>query len=386
MNPTHEQEFLTTAKVRHAPAPPDMQGATESLEDNDQSGRADAQPSPAAQLSPTKIMELGFGCWSSKVLLTAVELGVFTALAQQSMTGEEIGKALSLHPRGIYDFLDALLALGLLEREGNGPEGRYRNSPEAALYLDKNQPTYAGGILEMVNARLYGFWNNLGEALKTGQPQNELKTSGKPFFETLYSEPARLEQFMSAMRGISAPNFQALADKFDFSRYAKLCDVGGATGLLSCIVAARHPHMRCVSFDLPEVEPIAKQWIERAGVSDRVSTAAGDFLRDPLPRADVITMGMILHDWNLEKKKHLLRLAYDALPPGGAFIAIENLIDDERRKNTFGLLMSLNMLIEFGDAFDFTGADFWSWCREVGFSRYEVMPLAGACSAAIAYK
>jgi hypothetical protein len=144
--------------------------------------------------------------------------------------------------------------------------------------------------------------------------------------------------------------------------------------------------MRCVSFDLPEVEPIAKQWIERAGVSDRVSTAAGDFLRDPLPRADVITMGMILHDWNLEKKKHLLRLAYDALPPGGAFIAIENLIDDERRKNTFGLLMSLNMLIEFGDAFDFTGADFWSWCREVGFGRYEVMPLAGPCSAAIAYK
>jgi hypothetical protein len=101
---------------------------------------------------------------------------------------------------------------------------------------------------------------------------------------------------------------------------------------------------------------------------------------------DVITMGMILHDWNLEKKMHLVRAAYDALPPGGAFVVIENLIDDSRRENTFGLLMSLNMLIEFGDAFDFTAADFFGWCREVGFSRTEVIPLAGPASAGVAYK
>ncbi len=377
MNPMHERESLTAAQRR---VPPDLQRSAEPLEDRHRSELTDAQPSPA------RILEVGFGCWSSKVLLTAVGMGVFTVLSQKSLSGEELGKALGLHPRGVYDFLDALLALGFLERDGRGASGRYRNSPDAALFLDKHQPTYAGGILEMLNARLYGFWNDLDEALRTGQPQNEVKSSGQPFFETLYSEPARLEQFMSAMRGISAPNFQALADKFDFSRYQSLCDVGGATGLLSCIVAQRHPHMRCVSFDLPEVEPIARRWIERTGVSDRVSTAAGNFLNDPLPRADVISMGMILHDWNLEKKKHLVRLAYEALPPGGAFIAVENLIDDERRQNTFGLLMSLNMLIEFGDAFDFTGADFWSWCREAGFTRYEVLPLAGPCSAAIAYK
>src|SRR5262249_33180902 len=193
-------------------------------------------------------------------------------------------------------------------------------------------------------------------------------------------------QFMSAMRGISAPNFQALADKFDFSHYSSLCDVGGATGLLATLVAERHPHLRCSSFDLPVVEPIAKRWIAQSPAASRVTTGAGDFLRDPLPRADVITMGMILHDWNLEKKKHLVRLAYEALPSGGAFIAVENLIDDARRESTFGFLMSLNMLIEFGDAFDFTGAEFWSWCREAGFRRYEVMPLNGPCSAAIAYK
>jgi trans-aconitate methyltransferase len=205
-------------------------------------------------------------------------------------------------------------------------------------------------------------------------------------FEKVYQEPARLEQFLSAMRGISAPNFQALADKFDFSKYKTLCDVGGATGILASLVARRHPHLQCSSFDLAVVEPIARRSLARDGMAERVKTVSGDFLKDPLPKADVITMGMILHDWNLEKKKHLVRLAYDALPQGGAFIAIENLIDDTRRQNAFGLMMSLNMLIEFGDAFDFTGADFWSWCREAGFSRYEVLHLKGPCSAAIAYK
>ena len=191
---------------------------------------------------------------------------------------------------------------------------------------------------------------------------------------------------MDAMSGISAGNFQALADKFDFSRYHTVCDVGGANGLLSVLVARKHPHLRCISADLPAATVIAEQKIAAAGLTDRVSAKPLDFFAEPLPKADVITMGLILHDWNLEKKMHLIRAAYDALPPGGAFVAVENLIDDARRKNVFGLLMSLNMLIEFGDAFDFTAADFFGWCREVGFSGTEVIPLAGPASAGVAYK
>jgi predicted O-methyltransferase YrrM len=337
-------------------------------------------------ITPEKILEVGFAFWPSKVLLTAVELDVFTTLGARSMTGAELRRVLGLHPRGIYDFFDTLVALGFLEREGDGPGGKYRNTASTAQFLDRNQPGYIGGMLEMLNARLFGYWNDLGTALKTGRPQNEVKHSQQPLFEALYSDPARLEQFMSAMRGISTPNFQALAEKVDFSKFRTLCDVGGATGLLSTLVAQRHPHLQCISFDLPEVEPIARRWIARDGMADRVTAVSGDFLKNPLPRADVITMGMILHDWNLDKKKHLVRLAYAALPPGGAFIAIENLIDDARRQNAFGMMMSLNMLIEFGDAFDFTGADFWNWCREAGFKRYEVVHLGGPCSAAIAYK
>jgi SAM-dependent methyltransferase len=205
-------------------------------------------------------------------------------------------------------------------------------------------------------------------------------------FDELYSDPARLEQFMGAMQGISLGTFRALADRFDFSRHETVCDVGGATGQLCTILAERHPHLRCTSYDLPVVAPIAERAIANAGLSDRVAVASGDFFADPLPSADVITMSLILHDWNLDAKKQLISAAYEALPEGGAFIVIENLIDDDRRENAFGLMMSLNMLIEFGDAFDYTGADFAEWCREAGFQAVEILPLAGPASAAIAFK
>jgi SAM-dependent methyltransferase len=213
-----------------------------------------------------------------------------------------------------------------------------------------------------------------------------VKGGEKGIFEALYQDPVKLEIFLNAMTGLSRMNFEAFAGKFDFSPYRTLCDVGGATGLLSIETAKRYPHLQCTSFDLPPVEPIARKHIAAAGLTDRIGTACGDFFQDPLPKADVITMGMILHDWNLEKKMHLIRAAYEALPPGGALVAIEALIDDPRRENVQGLLMSLNMLIEFGDAFDYSAADFRKWCGEVGFKRFEVIHLAGPSSAAVAYK
>jgi predicted O-methyltransferase YrrM len=337
------------------------------------------------QVDPSHIMEVGMGFWPSKTVLSAVELELFTKLGGSSLSGEEIQQQLGLHERATYDFLDSLVALRFLERDGAGAEGRYRNTAETATFLDKRGPMYIGGILEMANARLYRFWADLTEALRTGQPQNEIKHSGKPMFEELYSDPDRLEQFMQAMQGISRANFQVLAEKFDFSRYETVCDVGGATGELCMALSRRHPHLRCTTFDLPVVAPIAEKTIAAAGLSDRVHVASGDFFADPLPQANVI-MGLILHDWNLERKLHLIGSAYEALPEGGALIVVENLIDDARRQNAFGLLMSLNMLIEFGDAFDYTGADFAGWCRNVGFQEVEVVPLTGPASAGIAYK
>ena len=339
-----------------------------------------------SEVDPSKIMQVGLGFWASKTLLTAVELGLFTSLAEKPATGGQIEKTFELHPRGTFDFLDALLALGFLERDGHGDAAVYRNTPETEIFLNKSSPRYIGGILEMANERLYGYWADLTEALKTGKPQNEVKHLGTPIFEALYADPVKLEGFMNAMSGISMGNFHAFAQKFDFSPYKTMCDVGGATAQLSIVVARHQEHLTLTSFDLPPVEPIAKRSIAAAGLEDRISTAAGDFFEDPLPKADVITMGMILHDWNLDRKKALIKAAFEALPPGGTFVAIESLIDDDRRVNAFGLMMSLNMLIEFGEAFDYTGADFAGWCKEIGFERTEVIHLAGPASAAVAYK
>lgn len=338
------------------------------------------------KLDPSRILEVGLGFWQSRTLLSAVELGVFTLLGKEKKSGEEIRTELGLHIRGTWDFLDALVAMKFLDREGDGEDAKYFNNDLSAIYLDKNSPDYIGGILEMASTRLYHYWGDLTEGLKTGKPQSESKHGLEPIFDILYKDEEKLEQFMRAMTGLSAINFESFANKFDFSNYSTMCDVGGATGQLSILVAKANPHMNCISFDLPPVEPIAKRVIDELGVSNKVTTAVGDFFKDRLPNAEVITMGMILHDWNLDNKMHLIRAAYNALPDGGAFVAIENIIDDKRRENVFGLMMSLNMLIEFGEAFDFTGADFTKWCKEVGFKKTEVLPLGGPASAAIAYK
>jgi hypothetical protein len=337
-------------------------------------------------LDPSNIMQTATGFWASKVLLTAVEFDLFTTLGDGSKTAAELGEQLEIHPRGWFDFFDALVALGFLDRDGDGTGGQYSNTAETNAFLNKASPAYIGGLPEMLNARLFGFWNDLGNALKTGLPQSEVKVHGKPIFEELYASESQLGIFLESMTGFQSANFLQLAESFDFSRFNSVSDIGGALALLSRTVGARYNHLSFTTFDLPPVAPLAQKQIDAAGMADRITVISGDFFEDELPRADVITMGNILHDWNLEKKKLLISKAYDALPEGGAFIAVENLIDDARRENAFGLLMSLNMLIEFGDAFDYTAADFREWCSEAGFSRFEVIPLAGPTSAAIAYK
>src|SRR6478672_8980847 len=209
---------------------------------------------------PTRIFQLGEGFMASKTVLSAVELDLFTVLGNAEMTGRQLGDKLGLHPRAIPDFPDTLVALGVLDRDDE-PEPRYRNTSESAAYLDRSSPTYLGGVLEMCNARLYGFWGDLTEALQTGAPQNEIKHTGQPMFTELYTDPSKVEQFMNAMTGASLGGFHALAEKFDFAPYRTVCDLGGATGQLSLILATRHPHLRCTTFDLPAVEPLAQQTI-----------------------------------------------------------------------------------------------------------------------------
>ena len=332
--------------------------------------------------TPDQILQVGLGFWASKVLLSAVEMGLFTELAHRPADLETLRGRLGLHPRAARDFLDALVSLGFLERR----DGNYCNTPAVDFFLDKRKPSYVGGLLEMANHRLYGFWGHLTEALRTGQPQNEIRGGGAPVFEALYADPARLREFLKAMSGISRGAALAIAAKFPWNTYGTFVDVGTAQGDTAAQIAQAHPHLSGVGFDLPEVGPIFDEYVESLGLTGRVRFQPGSFFDNSLPKADVVIMGHILHDWDLEKKKMLISKAYDAVPTGGALIVYESIIDDDRSANAFGLMMSLNMLIETPGGFDYTGADCQAWMRDAGFRETRVEHLVGPDSMVVGVK
>jgi hypothetical protein len=332
--------------------------------------------------APDHIMQVGLGFWASKTLLSAIEMGLFTELAQGPEDLDTLRQRLGLHERAAHDFLDALVALGFLERR----DGVYRNTPSTDLFLDRHKPSYIGGVLEMANHRLYGFWGALTEALRTGRVQNEAKAGGVPFFEALYADPARLRQFLAAMTGLSRGANVRIAERFPWRDHSSFVDVGTAQGDLAVQIALANPHMTGLGFDLPEIAPAFEDYVERHGLSGRLRFSAGDFFADDLPRADVVTMGHILHDWGLEQKRALIAKAYEALPEGGALIVYESIIDDDRSENAFGLLMSLNMLIETEDGFDYTATDCMGWMAEAGFRQTRAEHLVGPDSMVVGIK
>lgn len=333
-------------------------------------------------ITPESIMQLGLGFFGSKTLLSAIELGLFTELAKGPLSAAELTARLKLHSRSARDFFDALVALGMLEREGD----LYRNTAATDLFLDSSKLSYLGGLLEMANERLYPFWGSLTEGLRTGLPQNEMKTGGAGLFEAIYGDPQRLRLFLGAMTGLSMGASQAIAQKFPWKNYQTIVDVGGAQGGLLVQLCLAHPHLSGTNFDLAVVGPVFEEYAAAHGLKDRLRFQIGDFFNEPLPSADVITMGHILHDWNLDEKRMLLGKACQALPEGGALIVFEALIDDERRQNAFGLLMSLNMLIETPGGFDYTGKDCSGWMREAGFRETRVEHLMGPDSMVVGIK
>jgi hypothetical protein len=319
------------------------------------------------------ILELGYAFRGAKALMSAVELGVFTALAEESLDGEALRRRLGLAERGARDFFDALVALGLLRRDG---AGRYANAPAADLHLDARKESYVGGLFENLNVREYPLWAALTEALRTGRPQTGIEAS--QHFGPLFSDPQRLSFFVKAMTGASLAPAKALAAKFPWDRYETFADVGTAQGCVPVQIALAHPHLTGAGFDLPILAPTFDRYVKERDLSERIRFVPGDFFVDPLPRADVLIMGRVLHNWDLGRKRMLLQKAHAALPPGGALIVYERLIDDARGASSTGLLSSLNMLILTDGGFDFTAADCIGWMRDAGFRDASCEPLCDA--------
>lgn len=337
---------------------------------------------PENQVTSEAIMQLGMAFCGAKTLLSAVELGVFSELAAAGpLAGEALRERVGLHPRGTRDFFDALVALGMLERQ----EDHYTNTPATEMFLDRAKPSYIGDVLEMANARLYGVWGSLTEALRTGRMRNEVENS-EIFFEEFYADPVRMRQFARAMTATSADAARAIAARFPWHEHHSVIDIGCAEGGVPVQIALAHEHLTGGGFDLPAIKPIFDAYVAGFGLHDRLSFTAGDFFTDPLPRADVLIMGHILHGVDIHEKKLLLQKSYDALPESGALIVYDAIIDDERRINVFGLLMSLLMLLDSPAGFEYTGAQCRAWMREIGFRESYVEHLAGSRSMVVGIK
>lgn len=322
------------------------------------------------RLNQNRIIDIGMSFWAAKALLSAAELGLFTELAKGPLEIETISTRLNLHSRAARDFLDSLVALGLLERDG----GRYGNTADTALFLDREKATYVGGLLELAETRLYPVWGLLTEALHTGLPQNEAKEVSD-YYANLCGDRERLRTFLQAMIGLSLDTSREIAKRFPWKSYKTFADIGGAMGGLSAQIALAHAHVTGVSFDLPAVGEFCDEYFASLGLSDCLKSFAGDFFNDELPKADVLVMGHVLTNWNLEEKRLLISKAYDALPPGGALLVYDPLIDEDRSRSAFGLLMSLNMLLVTAGGFVYTGSECGSWMRGAGFQDIRVEEL-----------
>jgi hypothetical protein len=340
-----------------------------------------SRPTGATVPSPDRIVELGYAFRAAKALHSAVELGVFTVLARGPRGLDTLIAEVGIAERGACDFFDALVALQLLERDS---AGRYRNTPEADHYLDAKKSTYIGDDVDHLNLRGYSRWHSLTAALKTGTPQADTGVSG--YFQTLYTDESSLETFTRGMTGGTRLAAPAIASRFPWREYATVIDIGTAQGCLPVEIANTHPHITGGGFDLPVLRPRFNEYVEAHGLSHRLRFYPGDFFRDPLPRADVLVFGRVLHNWELATKKALLKKTHDALPPGGAVIVYERLIDDNRRVNASALLASLNMLIMTPGGFDFTAADYTVWMHETGFHEVRVEPLTSEISMVIGFK
>jgi len=333
-------------------------------------------------VTPEDILRIGSGFWASKALMSAVELGVFTELAQAgALELHELSRRLGLHRRGARDFLDALVALGLLRRGVGG----YHNTPESARFLDRRKRTYIGSVVLMAGERLYPSWGRLKQALQSGLPQSEAAGSGD-YFNGLYSDPGKLRLFLQAMTAFSLRAGAALAAKFPWIRYHRLVDLGTAQGAVPVELALVHPHLTGYGFDLPVVRPMFEAYVRSHGLENRLQFVAGNFFTDPLPPADVYILGHLLHDWDGEGRRVLLAKAHAALPVGGAVIVYDTLIDDGRCRNAFALLMSLNMQLQTPGGSEYTARECAGWLQQAGFRLLRTEPLAGGDTMIVAIK
>ena len=334
-----------------------------------------------SQLSNDPIMKLGTAFFASKVLLSAIELKLFTILANNPLSETELQKKLKLNDRAAKDFFDALVMLGMLTRQ----ENIYYNTAETEFFLDQNKDSYCGHWLEMANRRLYKHWDNLTAALQTGKPQNEFKHLEDPF-DAIYADQSNLDNFLNEMGDVSRPLINEIASVFNWHDKKTFIDIGTCQGIFPTHLALLHPHLRGGGFDLPKLKNAFNAYTQAHNLTDRLNFYPGNFHCDPLPTADVLVMGHVLVDWDIQVRKQLIAKAFSALPKHGYLLIYDMMTDNMKSSNVAALLMSLNMLIETQGGSTYSESDCRLWLQEAGFDEIQIVKLNKTHSLAIACK
>jgi SAM-dependent methyltransferase len=316
------------------------------------------QPIPGALLFQQQVCSFAEG----SSVYAAIDLGIFDAIDEVALTAKEIKAKCSLNceVRNLLDFLDILYLKGHLEREGLLEEAKYKTRYN--LFVSSNPYNIIAVIRWMY--KIFGTLMRINEALKNGSIQKE-----DPFVD-LYDD-SRMIAFLKTMAVIQKQNFALVGEKIDFSQYSTVTDIGGCLGEFSFTLKRMHPHLQCISYDLPVIEKDYRDYEAASNMQGQVTFQAGDMFKEDFPKSDVIAMGNILHDWNDEKKHILFQKAFDAINPGGVFVIVEELIDDERKVNQPALYMSLFMMVETYKGFNMSLSDIKKYAEKYGFSRVE---------------
>lgn len=311
-------------------------------------------------------------------LSTAVDLNLFEELADEFLSIEEIKEkcCIKIRNRNLMDFLDILFINNHLLREGKGENAKYKVSDNLLL---KSNPMNILSLVKMMK-RIQKRYEILPETMKTGKFSDSFD-----IFNELYSNTEDTLAFLKTMSILQLESFKHIAKDYDFTKHKSFIDIGGCLGSFSIEMKQFNPHLEVTTFDKPEIEKYVIDFLKEKDMLDKINVKSGDFFLENFPKVDVIGMGNILHDWNYEKKKLLLKKVHEALNDNGVFIVIEKFIDNERSADD-ALYMSFNMLVECVDGYNMTRQDLELYAKEVGFKKIDFVLEPHGVEVAFLYK
>ena len=310
---------------------------------------------PRGYLSPDDIMEIATGFQKSRVLLSAFELGLFTALGDAALASAEVAEKIAADPRATDRLMNALVAIGLLHKEGE----RFRNAPLAERFLVKGKPGYMGGLAHSAN--LWHRWGTLTAAVQAG---TAVVTTGVG-----EQDEAWREAFIAAMHYRATWQAPGVIGLIDLTNVRRVLDVGGGSGAYAMAFCKQSDRISATVFDLPAIAPIARRFIDRERLGARVAVVAGDYTREPLGSGfDLVFLSAVLHSNAPDENRGLLQRCAAALGAGGRVVVQDFILDENRTSPAHGALFALNMLVgtRAGDAY--TESEIRGWMTEAGLS------------------